>query len=306
MAEPLTSDDPRELGSYELVGRLGAGGMGVVYLGRTQQGEPVAIKVIQSAHARDPDFRTRFRRELAVTRRVSGYFIAHVLDADLDADPPYFVTEFIPGDTLHDRVERQGPMRGDGLFALAAGVATGLAEMHELGVAHRDIKPTNVVLSPEGPKIVDLGIAQTPDATRITRPGMTMGTPAWMSPEHARGGHIGMRTDVFAWASLVYYAATGSPPFGTGRSEAVLYRVVHEEADTSQIDPSLRVLLDEALRKEPADRPTALRLAAELTDAEPDLATTRAIAATMLKRAQLAQTVPTPLARLRRDGPEMT
>lgn len=293
MPRPLTPEDPREVGGYELVGRLGEGGMGVVYLGRTERGAPVAIKTIRTVHAHDDEFRARFRRELDATLRVGGGYVAQVIDADLDAAPPFFVTEFIPGDTLEQRIVRQGPLHGDKLVAVAVGIATGLAELHEAGVAHRDITPRNVVLSPEGPKIIDLGVAHMLGATRMTRTGLSMGTPAWMAPEHARGDDVGQPADIFAWASLVLYAATGEPPFGEGRAEAVLYRIVHDAPDTSALAPPLRGLVEEALGKEPADRPAALDVASELAGTEPHLVATAAGTATMLQRTPLAQTAPT-------------
>jgi hypothetical protein len=291
---PLKPHDPRRLGTYELVGRLGEGGMGVVYLGRTARGGLVAIKTIRGDHTHDHEFRTRFRRELDATLRVGGRYVAQVLDADLEADPPYFVTEFIPGDTLAQRIAQDGPMLGVELAALAAGVATGLAELHDMGIAHRDVTPRNIVLSPDGPKIIDLGVAHTAGATRLTVSGTSMGTPAWMAPEHARGEEVGPPADVFSWAGVVLFAATGRPPFGDGRAEGVLYRIVHDEADTSPLAPPLRDVVSRALSKDPAERPPALEVAATLTGSEPDLTAATAGAATMLQRTALTPAAPAP------------
>ena len=274
------------------MGRLGEGGMGVVYLGRTSGGAPVAIKTIRREHADDPDFRERFRRELDATLRVSGRYVAAVIDADVEGAPPFFVTEYIAGDTLEAHIVRRGPIAGEQLAAFAAGVATGLAELHARDVAHRDLTPRNVVLSLDGPKLIDLGIAHVRGATRLTQTGVSIGTPAWMAPEHARGETVGAPADVFAWAGLVVFAATGAPPFGEGRAESVLYRIVHEDPRLDELDEPLRSLVEGALRKEPLARPEARELAASLTGSSGDLTATATAAATMLQRTRLADTAP--------------
>jgi len=264
--------------------------MGVVYLGKTAEGAPVAIKTIRDVHADDDAFRARFRRELDATLRVGGRYVARVVDADLTGTVPYFVTEYIAGETLSERVISNGTLSDESLRALAAGLAAGMAELHEAGIAHRDLTPRNVVLSSTGPKIIDLGIASVREATRMTATGTSMGTPSWMAPEHALGDKVGAPADVFAWGGLVLFAATGAPPFGEGRPEAVLYRIVHDRPDTSRLAPPLRDLVEAALSKDPSARPTALRLVGRLTGTSDDLTTAAETAATMLARTNLAAT----------------
>ncbi len=260
--------DPRRIGGYKLIGRLGAGGMGVVYLGSDGRGVKVAVKVIRSELARDASFRSRFRREVEAARRVEGAHTARVIKADTDSSPPYLVTEFIAGPTLDRFIEQRGPLQGTPLRALALALAEALGAIHRVGLVHRDLKPTNILVSSDGPKVIDFGIARAADATSMTMTGITLGTPAWMAPEQARGLVTGAQADVFAWAALVAYAGTGRPPFGWGRADAMLYRVVHEDPDLSGLDRDLVSLVKRSLAKGAAARPTAVEVLNELLGGE--------------------------------------
>lgn len=262
---PLTDHDPREVGSYRLTGRLGAGGMGIVYLARTKAGIPVAIKVIRPEFAADPTFRARFAREVALGRRVDGVCIARFLDADTDADQPYLVTEFVDGPSLAEVVTARGPFAGPQLQALAAGLVDGLVSLHRAGVVHRDLKPGNVLLARDAPKIIDFGIAHAGDSTSMTRTGHVVGSAAWMSPEQASGQAVTPAADVFAWASVMVYAATGHNPFGEGAPAAILYRVVHHDPDLEGVPPALLEPLRAAFNKEPDLRPEPSELLAMVT-----------------------------------------
>ena len=270
MATPLAASDPTRIGDYALVSRLGEGGMGVVYLGQTSRGTPVAVKTIRDVHTTAPEFRERFRRELNATLRVNGEHVAKVSDADLDAAPPYFVSEFIPGPTLEERIEQSGPLSNESLTATAGLIASGIAELHAADVSHRDLSPRNIILSPDGPKIIDLGIAHVRDASQLTATGWAVGTPGWMSPEQVRGQTVGPESDIFAWGTLVLYAGTGYAPFGHGRAEAVLYRIVHETPTTDELDGSLVPFVHAALAKDPEARPLARELAEALDDQDPE------------------------------------
>ncbi|MGI8519721.1 MAG: serine/threonine protein kinase [Actinomycetota bacterium] len=260
--------DPKRIGGYKLIGRLGAGGMGVVYLGSDGRGVKVAVKVIRSELARDASFRSRFRREVEAARRVEGAHTARVIKADTDSSPPYLVTEFIAGPTLDRFIEQRGPLQGAPLRVLALALAEALGAIHRVGLVHRDLKPTNILVSPDGPKVIDFGIARAADATSMTMTGITLGTPAWMAPEQARGLVTGAQADVFAWGALVAYAGTGRPPFGWGTADAMLYRVVHEDPDLSGLDRDLVPLVERSLAKDAAARPTSVEVLNELLGGE--------------------------------------
>ncbi len=263
----LEADDRLQLGGYQLVARLGSGGMGVVYLARTAAGLPVAIKVIRPEFLDDDEFRRRFEREVDAAVRVSCPWTARVLDVDTEATTPYLVTEYVPGDTLLQRVERDGPLEGLEALAVGAGLAAGLAAVHAAGVVHRDLTPANVILTPNGPKLIDLGVASIEDSTRITRTGMSFGTPSWMAPEQAQGQPVSASTDVFAWGGVMTFATTGRAPFGTGRAEAVLYRIVHQEPNLDGVAEGLADTLSASLIKDPQGRPSAAQLAGALAGA---------------------------------------
>ncbi|MGX1494943.1 serine/threonine protein kinase [Streptomyces tendae] len=261
--QPVRQGDPRQIGPYRVVGRLGAGGMGTVYAALTATGERVAVKVVHPAQAADNEFRTRFRREVQLSQRVTGPCLVPVRDADTEAATPWLVTPFIPGPTLARYVTVNGPLAGASLHALAAGTAAALAAVHAQGVVHRDVKPANVILAPSGPRVLDFGIAHALDGTSVTRTGVMTGTPGWISPEHYRTGAVGPQGDVFAWGALLAYAATGRLPFGAGAADAVAYRVLQAEPDLEGIPDGLRSLVERALAKEPTNRPEAKQLADE-------------------------------------------
>jgi serine/threonine protein kinase len=238
--------------------------MGIVYLGRTRGGRPVAVKVIRPEYADDPDFRIRFRREVQAASRVLGLCTARVVDADPDAERPYLVTEFIAGPPLDRYVSIHGRLAGDQLWAFAIGVAEALVAIHSAGVVHRDLKPSNLLLASDGPRVIDFGIASAIDATSVTRTGISVGTPAWMAPEQVRGEAATSASDVFGWGALIAFAATGRPPFGVGPPDAVLYRLIHEAPALDGVPTSIRSLVDPALAKDPSSRPSAKQLLSAL------------------------------------------
>ena len=255
MAELLASD-PTTIGPYRLINRIGTGGMGVVYLVTGPDGSQAALKLIRSELGDDPAFRARFRREVEAGQRVGRVCNAKYLDADLDAERPYLVTEYVPGGNLADFVAANGPLAGDQAVSLAVGLAEALVAMSSVGVIHRDLKPSNVLMGATGPKVVDFGIVHAADGTALTQTGLTIGSPSWMAPEQATGQSGSAATDVFSWGATVAFANTGRSPFGEGRPDAVLYRVVHEPPDLVGLDPRLEPLVRQALEKDPARRPT--------------------------------------------------
>ncbi|WP_432928531.1 glycoside hydrolase family 6 protein [Microbispora sp. CA-135349] len=260
--------DPRRIGPFRILGTLGQGGMGTVYLGRDDEGRDAAVKVIHPQWAADPDFRRRFQREVAAAQRVARFCTAAVLGAGLDGDVAYLATEYVPGPTLQEVVRERGPLAGSSLEAVAVNVAVALQAIHSAGVIHRDLKPSNVLLSPVGPKVIDFGIAQVTDTTADIS-GIVAGTPSFMSPEQAKGDRLTPASDIFAWGALVAYTASGRAPFSGGSIPSILYRVLHEPPHISGLDPRLRSIVDLALAKDPAHRPTAQRLVEMLTGHEP-------------------------------------
>jgi hypothetical protein len=265
----LQAGDPRRIGPYALLGRLGSGGMGQVFLGRSPGGRLVAVKVIHAPLARDPGFRARFAREVAAARKVSGLFTAPVVDAELDGPDPWLVTAYVPGLSLADAVARHGPLPEASTAALAAGLAEGLSAIHAAGVVHRDLKPSNVLLARDGPRIIDFGIAWAAEATALTGTGFLIGSPGYMSPEQAQGHAVGPASDIFSLGAVLGFAVTGQGPFGTGDTAALLYRVVHGKPELGEVPGPLRPLLRRNLAKEPARRPTAEVFLANLTAAYP-------------------------------------
>lgn len=257
---PLGKDDPTRIGEYRLVGRLGSGGMGVVYAGVTPVGRRVAVKVVHPAFAGDDEFRARFARETAVLSRVTGTCVAQVIAADVSSERPWLATEYIPGPTLDAYIRTHGPLQGDALYGVAAGLAEAIVAIHAASVVHRDLKPANVILSPNGPRVVDFGIARALDETAMTRTGMIIGSPGWISPEEYRGDEVGPAADIHNWGLLVTYAASGTPPFGTGRPDVLATRVMTSEVDTSKVPDGLRDLVNDAVAKNPDDRPKAPEL----------------------------------------------
>lgn len=265
--ESLLPQDPAEVGRFRLVGRLGAGGMGVVYAGVSATGQRVAVKVVHAELAHDPEFRARFAREIRLLGKIQSACTVRVLDGDAEADRPWFATEYVPGPTLRAHVDAAGPLAGDELYGVASGLAEALLSMHAAGVVHRDLKPANVILSPSGPKVVDLGIARAVDDVGVTRTGMLFGSPGWLSPEHYRHGPVGPAADVHAWGLLIAFAGTGRLPFGSGRPEVMAVRVLQDEADLAGIDAELSPIVAAALAKAPGDRPSAAGVLAAVTEA---------------------------------------
>ncbi|HEY4854643.1 MAG TPA: serine/threonine-protein kinase, partial [Streptosporangiaceae bacterium] len=255
MVEPLTGDDPREVAGYQLRARLGAGGMGRVYLAFTRGGRPVAIKVVRAEFGDDEDFRDRFRQEVLAAQRVHGLYTAQVLDADPDARQPWLATAYVPGMSLRRAVTDHGPLPEESVFLLVAGIAEALQAIHAAGIVHRDLTPSNVILAADGPRVIDFGIARAAAAPALTRSGIRVGSPRFMAPEQARGQPTTPPVDVFALGSLATYAAAGRPPFGGGAALAVLYRVLNEAPDLDGCPPDLRPLIARCLAKDPALRP---------------------------------------------------
>ncbi|MFF9033874.1 PQQ-binding-like beta-propeller repeat protein [Streptomyces sp. NPDC014892] len=263
MAQALESGDPRQVGPYRIVGRLGAGGMGRVYLGLSPGGRAVAVKTIRPELTYDPQFRQRFAREAEAARAVSGAFTAAVVDADPYGDPPWLATVHVAGISLDDTIARHGPLPEASVFALGAGLSEALQAIHTAGLVHRDLKPSNVLLAPDGPKVIDFGIAISAGSSSLTRSGAVIGTPAFMSPEQLTGDRAGPAADVFALGGVLVFAATGEGAFGSGPSIGVGYRVVHDEPNLSTLPAGLRTLLGRCLDKVPARRPTVAELLAE-------------------------------------------
>jgi cyclophilin family peptidyl-prolyl cis-trans isomerase/predicted Ser/Thr protein kinase len=253
--EPLGTNDPASVGPYRLLGRLGRGGMGAVYLGRSRGGREVAVKVVSSDLSADDRFRRRFEREVAAARRVGGFYTAAVVDADTGADRPWMATSYIPGPTLHAAVDAQGPFTVEAVRAIGAGLAEGLATIHAAGLVHRDLKPANIVLAADGPRVIDFGITRALDSASATTSRAFLGTPAYMPPEQALGEEVTTAGDVFSLGGVLAFAATGRSPFGSGRMEAVVYRLVHAEPDLAAVPPQLRDLVAACLAKDPAARP---------------------------------------------------
>lgn len=259
--QPAAPADPSRIGPYRVLGRLGVGGMGVVFAAVDGAGRRTAVKSIHRTLAGDDQFRARFRREVALLGKVQGPCLVPLVGADTEAEVPWLATAYTPGPTLDRAVAAGGPVSGANLHALAVGVVAALAAIHEAGVVHRDLKPANVILAPGGPRVVDFGIAHSLDGTSVTRTGVLTGTPGWISPEHYRTGVVGTPGDVFAWGALIAYAATGRLPFGAGAVDAVAYRVMSGEPDLDGVPDDLLPHLRAALAKEPADRPRAAELA---------------------------------------------
>ncbi|MFI0262037.1 PQQ-binding-like beta-propeller repeat protein [Streptomyces sp. NPDC017056] len=251
------AERPQYAGRYRLDARLGSGGMGVVHLARSSSGLRLAVKVVHADFAQDPEFRGRFRQEVAAARRVSGAFTAPVVDADPDAALPWMATLYIPGPTLGDHVKRNGPLPPGELRRLAAGLAEALRDIHRAGVVHRDLKPGNVLLAADGPKVIDFGISRPADSEMRTETGKLIGTPPFMAPEQfQRPREVGPAADVFALGSVLVHAATGRGPFDSESPYIVAYQVVHDEADLTGVPEDLAPLIRTCLAKRPADRPT--------------------------------------------------
>ena len=262
----LRREDPRVVGSFRLHRRLGAGGMGVVYLGSDKKGQRVALKVIRPDLAEDQEFRSRFAREVSAARRIRGGCTARLVAADLEAERPWFATQYVPGPSLHDKVADEGPLGAAEVAAVGAALSEGLVAVHEAGVVHRDLKPSNILLSPKGPRIIDFGIAWATGASTLTHVGTAVGSPGFLAPEQVRGAAVTPATDVFSLGATLAYTSMGDSPFGHGSSEVMLYRVVHEEAQLHGVPDALAPLVRACLAKDPAERPSTLQLSLRLKE----------------------------------------
>ncbi|MFJ1566527.1 protein kinase [Streptomyces erythrochromogenes] len=282
--KPLETGDPTSLGDgrYRLVGRLGQGGMGVVYLGRSQSGRAVAVKVVRPELSTEPGFKRRFADEVAAARRVGGFHTAPVVDADPDGEPAWLVTAFVPGPTLQAVLARVGSLPLDTLTVLAAGLAEALEAIHRAGVIHRDLKPANIIVAEDGPRVIDFGIARALDGTSLTQTGLQVGTPGFLAPEQLTGGGaVTPAVDMFA-LGVVLTQAAGGAPFGDGPSAARHYKVVYEEPDLTAVPVELREAIGACLSKDPAARPTPAAFLDTLTVRHPDGASWLPEAATQL------------------------
>jgi eukaryotic-like serine/threonine-protein kinase len=272
MIHPEHRGELRRLGAYELVGRLGEGGMGTVYLGRAADGRPVAIKVVRREFAADGEFLRRFRSEVNRAREVPPFSTAEVLDADPDHDPPYLVVEYVDGPSLADVVREQGPLRGAALHSVAVGIATALTAIHGARVIHRDLKPQNVLMARGGVKVIDFGIARPLEVTSAhTRTDQMVGTIAYMAPERfepEQAAAVSFPADIFAWGAVVAYAATGRTPFAADSAPGTAMRILTQPPTLDGLDEPLRTIVGHSLAKEPADRPTARELLDSLLASE--------------------------------------
>jgi eukaryotic-like serine/threonine-protein kinase len=264
----LQPQDPQRIGPYQLIRLLGSGGMGRVYLGRSADGQLVAVKVIRAELAGDSQFRARLRRELGAAKRVISPATARVVNADLEGQVPWLATEYV-GPSLADAVNGHGPLPSASVLALAVGLAEGLNAIHAAGLVHRDLKPSNVLLGDDGPRVVDFGLARAAEAIALTSTGLVVGSPGFMSPEQVIGQHVGPPSDVFSLGAVLTFAATGRLPYGQDASVAVLYRVINGLPDLDGVPAEVLYLVRRCMAKDPGERPTAADLLAELRDTNP-------------------------------------
>ncbi|MDT0265392.1 serine/threonine-protein kinase [Streptomyces sp. DSM 44915] len=257
---PLGPQDPRQVAGYRLVARLGSGGMGSVYLSFTPGGQPVAVKVVRGEFADDQAFRRRFAHEVRAARQVQGIYTVPVLDSNTEGAAPWLATAFVAGLSLHEVVTEHGPLPSQTVLLLVGGVAEALQSIHATGIVHRDLKPGNVLLSADGPKVIDFGIARAADVTALTGTDVRVGTPAFMAPEQITGTSLTPAADVFTLGIVAHYAATGGHPFGEGAAHTMMYRMVQEEPDLAAAPETLRGLIGACLAKDPAARPTPAQI----------------------------------------------
>ena len=268
LVQELQPHDPRKVGPYWLLGRLGSGGMGQVFLGQSPEGPLIAVKVVRAELAEQAEFRNRFAREVAAARTVSGLFTAAVVDADVDAPVPWLATAYVPGPSLAEAIARHGPLPASSVLALAEGLAEGLGAIHAAGIVHRDLKPPNVLLAEDGPRVIDFGISRAAEATMLTSTGVIFGSPAFMSPEQAKGHRVGPPSDVFSLGAVIYFAAIGAAPWGHGSTEAMIYRVVHEQPKLTPLPAGIRWIVARCLAKEPQERLAPSDITALLGDSD--------------------------------------
>ena len=264
---PLKPGDPARLGSYTLTARLGEGGQGVVYLGESASGDQVAVKLLRADLDNEDAARARFLRELEAVKRVARFCTAQVLDADVEGDRPYIVSEYVPGPSLYQLVSTDAPRAGADLERLAIGTVTALVAIHQAGIVHRDFKPQNVIIGPDGPRVIDFGIARALDGA-ATVTNSAIGTPAYMAPEQLTGRDITPAADLFSWASTMVYAATGQAPFGQDTVMAVIHRIMNEPPDLGAMEEPLRGIVAACLAKAPEDRPQTQALLMRLLGEE--------------------------------------
>ena len=269
---PLHKDDPKSVGGYKLVDRLGTGGMGIVYRGRSRSGRDVAVKVVHAQYAEDAVFRSRFRQEIEAVRKVSGAFTAPVVDADPEAVRPWMATQYVPGRSLADRIRDHGALSPAELRQLALGLVEALRDIHRAGVVHRDLKPANVLMAEDGPRVIDFGISRAAENhNTLTETGQMIGTPPFMSPEQFTDARtVGPASDVFSLGALLVFSATGRGPFDADSPYLTAFRVVHEAPVLDGVPQPLRAMLERCLAKETADRPELDELAKEFADALPE------------------------------------
>ncbi|WP_425264748.1 serine/threonine-protein kinase, partial [Streptomyces incarnatus] len=265
MVDQLTQHDPRRIGPFEVLGRLGAGGMGLVYLARSASGRRVAIKTVRTELAEDQLFRVRFTREVEAARAVSGFYTAAVVDADPRAAVPWLATAYVPAPSLEEIVNDSGPLPAQAVRWLAAGVAEALQSIHGAGLVHRDLKPSNVLVVEDGPRVIDFGIASGVSNTRLTMTNVAVGTPAYMSPEQAKDSRsVTGASDVFSLGSTLVFAATGHPPFHGANPVETVFMLLREGPDLTGLPDELRPLIEACMQMEAAARPTPADLQAQL------------------------------------------
>jgi serine/threonine protein kinase len=260
VVEDLSPGDPETIGPYKLLGSLGSGGMGRVYLARSLGGRLIAVKMIRPELAAEPGFRIRFKGEVEAARRVNGLYTAVVVDADTDAPLPWLATGYVAGPSLYEAVERHGPLPAQTVLKLAAALAEGLQAIHAAGIVHRDLKPSNVLIANDGPRVIDFGISRALEGISVTDPGMVMGSPGYLSPEQAGGDPVGPQSDMFSLGSVLTYAAVGTGPFGSGQTPALMFRVVSRDPDLSQVPDEVCQIVSPCLAKDPDRRPTPAEL----------------------------------------------
>ncbi|WP_460368178.1 serine/threonine-protein kinase, partial [Actinocorallia lasiicapitis] len=264
-AEALRPGDPSQIGPFRLTGRLGEGGQGVVFMALSETGERVAVKLLHTRFTGNPRARGAFAYELAAAQKVDPFCTARILAADVEGDIPYIASEYIEGHSLKRTVEQWGPRAGSQLNRLAIGTATALVAIHKAGVVHRDFKPSNVLLGPDGPRVIDFGVARALDLTTTSiSSGGPVGTPAYMAPEQFAHAPVNTAVDVFAWASTLVYASCGQPPFGNDSISVVINRILNAEPDLGALTGGLRELAFACLQKNPQARPSADQLLLDL------------------------------------------